>query len=507
MLPKQLKFGSKVESAAAKSSRVNIAPQNGTNGYNLGDTIIFNIPTRQNLVLVPNESYLKFNLNAINNTVAAAATSVYRWDSCGAHGVIGRIRVFHGSNMIQDIDNYNLLSKMLFDIQVPADAAYGKLNLLAGTRNDLVVQTPAAAQSGIAIVSTSYASTANDTTVTQLANAAINTAINNATLGLNAVTLPVLQVNSGDLIKCSTGTAAVVQGASTVASTTYCLNLKCVLGTLCSQNYFPLFACTSAPIRLEITLVSDLFKAMNCTTVPGAFPNGILSNVEYIANFIELGDSAMSVVAGSLQGQPLQFVVPDYRNYQFSYSLAANPTTQVSMAIPAKFSSLKSLFVTVRDQGTGAITYFPFSSITAGIVDYQFRIGSSIFPPKAVNTLPEMFAEVIKSMGSMSDLNYQPSIAKTPYSLAASTALTVANELNFSSAVGSGSFYIGIDLENYVNANNDNIFAGWNSNTDDIFAIMNFTRGAGVQPIRFDAFAMFDSCLVFRMVRVMFVIK
>ena len=58
MLPKQLKYGSKVESASAKSSRSNIAPQNGTNGYGLGDTIVFNIPTRQNLVLVPQESYL-----------------------------------------------------------------------------------------------------------------------------------------------------------------------------------------------------------------------------------------------------------------------------------------------------------------------------------------------------------------------------------------------------------------------------------------------------------------
>ena len=80
MLPKQLKYGSKVESAAAKSSRSNIAPQNGTNGYNLGDTIIFNIPTRQNLVLVSNESYLKFSLNPILNPLVAGVipTSVYR---------------------------------------------------------------------------------------------------------------------------------------------------------------------------------------------------------------------------------------------------------------------------------------------------------------------------------------------------------------------------------------------------------------------------------------------
>ena len=111
MLPKQLKYGSKVESAAAKSSRVNIAPQNGTGPYNLGDCIVLNIPTRQNLVLVPNESYLKFTVNAL----AAAADTAVRWDSCGAHGIIQRIRIFHGSNLLQDIDNYNLLTKMIYD--------------------------------------------------------------------------------------------------------------------------------------------------------------------------------------------------------------------------------------------------------------------------------------------------------------------------------------------------------------------------------------------------------
>lgn len=137
MLPKQLKYGSKVESAAARSYRTNIAPQNGTSGYNLGDTIIINIPTRPNLVMVPSESYLKFSIQF----KASANSSVFRWDSCGAHGLIQRIRVFHGSNLLQDIDNYGMLAKMLFDLQVPSDGAYGKYNILCGTRNDLVVTT------------------------------------------------------------------------------------------------------------------------------------------------------------------------------------------------------------------------------------------------------------------------------------------------------------------------------------------------------------------------------
>ena len=139
MLPKNLKYGNKVESAPAKSYRSNIQPQNGTGPYNLGDTITINIPTRANLVLATTESVLKFTTTYTNTT----ANNSCRLDSCGAHGLIQRIRIWHGSNLLQDIDNYGLLAKMLFDIQVPSDATYGKFNILSGTRNDLVFNSPA----------------------------------------------------------------------------------------------------------------------------------------------------------------------------------------------------------------------------------------------------------------------------------------------------------------------------------------------------------------------------
>ena len=93
MLPKNLRYGSKVESASAKSYRSNIAPMNGTGTYGFNDTIIVNIPTRNNLVLVPTESYLKFNIAFTNG---GTGSNSLRWDSCGAHGIIQRIRIYHG---------------------------------------------------------------------------------------------------------------------------------------------------------------------------------------------------------------------------------------------------------------------------------------------------------------------------------------------------------------------------------------------------------------------------
>ena len=86
---------------------------------------------------------------------------------------------------------------------------------------------------------------------------------------------------------------------------------------------------------------------------------------------IELSDNAMNIIRESQNGQPLQFVNPDYRNYQYNFSLAAS-TTQITMPIPAKFSSLKSIFVTARDtaKSCGVLTFFPYSCNKFSISSY-----------------------------------------------------------------------------------------------------------------------------------------
>jgi hypothetical protein len=126
-------------------------------------------------------------------------------------------------------------------------------------------------------------------------------------------------------------------------------------------------------------------------------------------------------------------------------------------------------------------------------------------PTKAVNSLPEQFSELMKAIATMSDLNHNPAIDLQSYSLATSAEvdgatntdavrLTTVNQLINAK---SGSFYVGLDLENYSAASKDTIFAGYNSNTDDIFAIFNFPADSTTQTIRLDAFAMFDEVVVF----------
>ena len=467
MIPRNLLYNSKIDSAAALSYKSNIAPQNGTGPYSAGQTIIFNMPTRANLVTAMTENYLKFD--CAFSTVTGAA--YMRWDSCGAHGLIQRIKVRHGSNLLQDIDDYGMLAKMFFDIQAATPSAYGKYNILCGTRNDVVANV-----------------------------GAINTAVS------------CYQVNSGARLNNASPLAPIGVNSSTPTQT-YCLNLISLVGVLCPK-YFPLFECTSSPLTVEITLVSSGLAALCSSAVDSTFS---LTNVEYVANMIELGDSAMQTIRSSVNG-PLQFVFNDYKMFPYS-ALIAGSATSHAVPIAAKYASVKFILVCIRDSSkTSSATYFPYSSHTFNMTDYTFRIGPKTVPPKAPSTYSEMFSEVVKSVGSMSDLIYSPSIEFMSYcggvQKGLSATATSAANANTAFAVpqasgetgtaldpamiGSGSFYVGLDLENYVNASNkEQFFAGYNSNTDDIYFMPNYAGIYNGVTVRYSNFVNIDSLLVF----------
>ena len=487
MIPKNLIYNNKLDSSSSRSWRSNLAPQNGTSLYKANDVITFNIPTSPNLVTVMSENYLKFD---VKFTAVTNASAYLRWDSCGAHGLINRIRIYNGSNLLEDIEDYAALAKMFFDVQVQTSSSFGKYNILCGTRSDYVTSTPAFLAAGVQDAAT---------TVTTLSNK----------------TLSVKQVNSGDRI-LSPGIQYGNLAVGDSITKTYCLNLISLCGSLCSDKYFPLFACKSSPLKIEIFLQPSIVNAMCCDQVTTTFE---LSNVEYIANMIELSDNAIQTIYNSLQGNPLQFVIPTYRTFNFS-GLAIGTTGTYSFSIPiaARVASLKGLYIMLRDSTKPAATFFPFDSHTFNLIDYTFRIGAKTIPAKSINTYPEMFSELVKAVGSMSNLNYSPSIEMYSYCGNYSKPETVAANIDtlakaqgqfivpvpndeIATALGwtnSGSFYIGLDCESYSNADKSNIFTGINTNNDDIFFNPNFTGfGAAITNIRITTFANFDATIIF----------
>ena len=278
-------------------------------------------------------------------------------DNCGAHGLIQRIRVFHGSVLLEDINNYNQLASMCFDLQVATPAAYGKYNILSGSRNDLVTTTPTFTD--VSITTTAAADPAKIATV------------------LSNIPRSVTQVNSG--INITNGAALAITTAS--STFTFCLNLISLVGTLCPK-YFPLFECTSSPLRVEIQLVSSPNLSVNTHTTLTSFA---LRNVEYVMNCIELSDSAIATIRNSTEGNPLQFVFSDYSNIETSFSASTGSTLAIPMSF--KYASIRSLFIAMRDRTkTDIERYFPFSNNTFNLSSYSFRIGSQVVPTKQTKT-------------------------------------------------------------------------------------------------------------------------
>lgn len=436
MIPGNLKFQSKVESAPARRYLTQIQPQGGTGLYNPGDTITINIPTRANTALVPSESYLRGQFNLI---VSSASTSSCL-ESCGWHSFIQRIRVFHGSNLLEDIDNLNQLAKILYDFQAPEDAVKGRFAITSGTNEDY---------SGV---------------------------------GTGAAALQnVRSVNRGRAL----GALATTAGGTAFP---FAINLVSMVGALAGEKYLPLWEMTAAPLRVEIVLQSSLIRAM--MVEGGAGLNFTASGINYCGEFLELPDSAIAAIkAGS--SSPMQMVLPSYRSYTNSAAITT-AGTQVSFPVPAKFSSLKNIFVAARTTA-GTAAQYPTSHCKFGLTSYNFRVGSEVLPSTAPTSVPEIYSEAVKCFGSLADLQLQPSIDLVAYQL--DVPNTVAGLVE-ASTEDSGAFLVGIDMEIYQNADKASIFAGTNTNTSDIFYIANYTPAGNVTILQ-TAFASYDQVLVY----------
>jgi hypothetical protein len=474
MIPKNLLYQNKINSAYARSFTTHIQPQNGQGDYTNGQTIMINIPTSQNQVLASSESVLKFDLTVQNGTTA----SYIRLDKCGAHGVIQRLRLYHGSQLLEDLDNYGNIVSQLTALQ-KSSGCNGKDSILQGFCNDKY------ADIWKALVDPATAESPTDGEM--------------VLVGTSDKTNQVLPIIAGErLYDDGVGATEFTQieasdgggAGGFTKKRTYTINLLSIVGSL-SEKYVPLFAMTSAPLRLELQLASNPDKFCCAHQVMRGFT---VNNCEFIAQMMELGDSAMSVIAGSVGNAPLQWVVPQYRNFVHVMNIGTG-AQQVSLPVPAKFNSLKSLYMTLRGKADGATTYFPHGSCRYSLSEYTLRLGSKVIPSKAPQNAPEFFCELLKSIGSLSDINHECMIDLDNYDVTGPSA-NVENTSHIHSTSSCPSFMVGVDLETYSNADKGAIFAGYNTSNEDVFFQLAFSGLGGATDVRGDTYALYDAVMV-----------
>jgi hypothetical protein len=441
MLPTNLLYSNKLESSGARAFSSSCQPQQGMSGYKNGSKITIQVPINGNSALACSESYLKGRLTGIT---ATGAVNFMRLDRCGIHGAIQRLRIWHGTNELQDIDNYGNLVALMMSLQESSDSFEGKKSILCGTSAENILDI------------------------------------------------------SGNVTNISTVGKKLTTGA--LANTNqcpdfyFCINLMCLLGSMDSGKYLPLFELSNSPLIIELTLASSVSKFV-CAQSGNYTDSFELADVEYIAQYVELSDQAIQNIRASQNGEPLKYTIQSYSSFNHPYTFA-NTTARVSVPITAKYASLKSLFLTFRQKADGANGHFPFSSCHYNLSQYQFRIGNQLIPSKAPSSLPEYFCELLKAIGGLSDTNHEPAISTWNYGdsvVAPNTETATASALSTKSSC----FAIGIDLENFPSSDKTRIFSGMDTTSSDIFAELTFAANGLTAPILINSYALYDVVLLF----------
>ena len=119
-LTSDLHYSLKPSAVRSRSYRASILPTNKST-FSAGDTGIFYIPAgRRGTYLDQDQSYIRMTIQV--NVEDA-------WLDASANCVINRLDVFHGSNLLESIIGYNLLSTYILDLQSAPSQRVGLSNL------------------------------------------------------------------------------------------------------------------------------------------------------------------------------------------------------------------------------------------------------------------------------------------------------------------------------------------------------------------------------------------
>ena len=126
-------YNLKPSSVRARSYRASI-PSSNQSTFTPGSSSIIYIPGgRTNTYLDTTQSYLRFTVK--NND---ASMNLYV-DNI-ASSFINRIDIYHGSNLLETIQGYNILMSFLKDFQINASESYGLSNIYGTSASDTATQ-------------------------------------------------------------------------------------------------------------------------------------------------------------------------------------------------------------------------------------------------------------------------------------------------------------------------------------------------------------------------------
>jgi hypothetical protein len=468
-------YNLKPSAVRSRSYRASIAPTNKST-FSPADTCIIYVPGgRKNTYLDTTQSYIRFTVKNNDTTTSTAGSSAAFFLDNNAACVINRLDIFHASNLIESVQSYNQLMDIYMDTNISSSQKLG-LSTAYGT----------ASYSGVSAQTFTGVST-ND--ISRQGEILYGTAWN------------------------SLGTA--VSTAAVKQQKTFCMPILSGTIGLGAEKFLPLGK-LSDDIRLEFTFEqNDIAVAY----VRSAYTSGwTIVDFQLELAIVELSDEGESMVNQYLSPEhPIYIHGTSWRHY--TSSLAAATSGGVSYLVPARFGSLKTLFVAPRrsTEITNLQSYSLSSRINPNFAQYWWRVGSSLLPAKYVTlennsstgAYAEAFMELQKAFHSVSSpVNasvlpagvYNVSDAGTTLtstsSSAAVTALTTGvNAASVANSAYLNGFLIGQELESFA-LRSDVLLSGYNTLSQQVFFEAQINNAIGSASYTLDFFAGYDQILV-----------
>lgn len=533
-------FAPKPPAAPAANIRVSVPPYNKDVFKSGNETVMFNVPSgKRGQYLNTRMSYMTFDVDVMVDSQAPAELPILALDG-GAHAFFNSLEVYHGSNLLEQIREYNTLYQILQDSGEMPDCTVNGRSVTEGTQAKNVYGTVVEdairggrlitpciigteklpmvtgadkylSDSGQAGTNRSYndtgyhcvavpdyddlfltgagmagllsttngnieAGTFSGTTATAItvpATGLVSAAdgqpvTGSATIGANtSIQLSLTSTNGVTITRATRG--AILADNSHIVTYTFAIPL--VSGILGVQmgKYIPVGS-LAADIRLELGLApfEQAFKTVAVYKKGGStihfdpktihdaassktlFGSSVSANTPYkveLKNFelqleyIEVSSDVQMAIEASTGGQ---YVMSFDSYHDFQNTIPAGPGS-ITQLIGAKFSSIKTIYTAFRDQyQINNVCYpgvtsrvNPFSTLPnrpeykhdaistwsrrryESGTGWQYMVGSTLYPPKPVQSDEESFMEYVKSNHMVANQNRQGLVDLTHWGISA----------------------------------------------------------------------------------------
>jgi hypothetical protein len=424
MLPSQLNLANnKPLSEGGKPFINRYRSDNST--YSAGDTIRLEIPCgRQGQFLFPNDSFLEARLkvNCSNGATLAGACFI----DATVFSIFNRMRIIHGSTVLEDTLYCNRLWNAVYDVQVSESER----------RQDCLTKL------------------INDNTALSASHT-----YNSCLQGAPIQSLP-------------TGAAAA---DSTIVDFSIVLP-SALLGSLASKA-LPLGLLNSSSIYLELEL-APMNVAFVTESSSFVFNSYTIQDIYYNAKITQIPEDVNASLVASLGGDSIKLPAFAYKAELKSVAAGASAFND---KFAFNFSSVKSFYWWMTNQTTavGANLKRSVTSRTkAGATDYYLTINGEAFPSQTISNPSRMYMELVRSWDGLVDTSFGGIISTKNYTRDTHTTADdiITGVGGYGAGVAEKRFLAGIDLDRF-NHSSDTLNSGTSTIGQTVNLVVNYAAG------------------------------